>query len=59
MILNLGMSPGFQRQDFEHLVFPSKMYIDYVRVYQRADVKNGVSCDPPSRPTAEYITKYV
>lgn len=34
------------------------MYIDYVRVYQRADVKNGVGCDPSSHPTADYIQKY-
>lgn len=51
---------GFQKQDFMHLQFPSKMYVDYVRVYQREDVSfDGTSCDPPSRPTAEYIQKCV
>jgi hypothetical protein len=35
------------------------MFIDYVRVYQRDGVKNGVTCDPPSRPTADYIAKSV
>lgn len=35
------------------------MYIDYVRVYQRDDVENGVGCDPDTRPTADYIQKYV
>jgi len=59
VILNLGMSPGFQRQDFKHLTFPSRMYIDYVRVYQRQGVKNGVTCDPPSHPTANYINKHI
>ena len=35
------------------------MYIDYVRVYQRSDVKNGVGCNPPSHPTTDYINRYV
>ncbi|GJE88368.1 glycoside hydrolase family 16 protein [Phanerochaete sordida] len=58
IIFNLGMSPSFQAQDFKHLTFPSKMYIDYVRVYQRSDVKGGVTCDPSSRPTSDYITRH-
>jgi len=58
IILNLGMSPGFQAQDFEHLTFPSKMYFDYVRVYQRDDVKNGIGCDTPTHPTADYIANH-
>lgn len=55
------MSPGFQQQDFKHLVFPSNMYIDYVRVYQRQDVQlqSGLNCDPPNRPTADYINRCV
>ncbi|KAI0061632.1 glycoside hydrolase family 16 protein [Artomyces pyxidatus] len=59
IILNFGMAPSFQHQDFEHLVFPSEMLIDYVRVYQREDVSQGVGCDPSSRPTADYITKHM
>lgn len=35
------------------------MYIDYVRVYQRSDVKDGVGCNPSSYPTTDYINKYV
>ncbi len=42
-----------------HLEFPSKMYIDYVRVYQRAGTKNGLTCSPPNRPTADYINESV
>ena len=38
--------------------FPSQMYVDYIRVYQRSDVSNGIGCSPPNRPTADYITKY-
>ncbi|TFK40642.1 glycoside hydrolase family 16 protein [Crucibulum laeve] len=59
MIFNLGMAFNFQAQDFKHLTFPSTMYIDYVRVYQRQGVKNGVTCDPPNMPTADYIEKHL
>lgn len=55
IILNLGLAPGFQKQDFKHLVFPSKMYVDYVRVYQRAGTNNGVTCDPPKRTDVPLI----
>jgi len=48
------MSPGFQAQDFQHLVFPSKMLIDYVRIYQRDGHENW-GCDPSDHPTAQYI----
>ncbi|KAL0960926.1 hypothetical protein HGRIS_005933 [Hohenbuehelia grisea] len=59
VIFNLGMAPGFQRQDFKHLTFPSKMYIDYVRIYQRQGVKNGVTCNPSSHPTSDYIDRHI
>ncbi|KAG5654257.1 hypothetical protein H0H81_005500 [Sphagnurus paluster] len=58
LILNLGIAPGFQKADFKHLQFPAKMYVDYVRVYQRQGVKNGVGCDPSSHPTAAYIARH-
>lgn len=57
--MNLGLAPHFQLQDYKHLQFPAKMYIDYVRVYQREGVKNGVTCNPPNRPTSDYIQKSV
>ena len=53
------MSTGFTVVDLDHLVFPAKMYIDYVRVYQRDDVKEGVTCDPSHHPTRDYINAYV
>jgi hypothetical protein len=53
------MSPGFQAQDFEHMTFPNKMLVDYIRVYQRADVKEGATCNPSKYPTADYINKCV
>lgn len=34
------------------------MYIDYVRVYQRSDITDGVTCNPKSHPTTDYINKY-
>ncbi|EIM86744.1 glycoside hydrolase family 16 protein [Stereum hirsutum FP-91666 SS1] len=58
IILNFGMAPGFQEQDFQHLQFPSEMRIDYVRIYQRDDVKDGLGCDPSSHPTSDYITDH-
>ena len=54
--MNLGMSPGFQKQDFAHLQFPAQLLIDYVRVYQRNKNVN-VGCDPASHPTANYINR--
>ncbi|KIY45188.1 glycoside hydrolase family 16 protein [Fistulina hepatica ATCC 64428] len=58
VILNLGMAPSFEKQDFKHLQFPSTMYIDYVRIYQRDDVENGLTCDPTNRPTTQYIADH-
>jgi hypothetical protein len=55
--LMMSLTASFQEQDFAHMKFPSKMYIDYIRVYQRDDVEDGVTCNPPNRPTADYINK--
>ena len=52
------MSPNFGKIDFEHLQFPAKMRIDYIRVYQRSDQIN-IGCDPPDFPTAAYINQSV
>ncbi|KIK69666.1 glycoside hydrolase family 16 protein [Collybiopsis luxurians FD-317 M1] len=59
MILNLGMSPNFQAQDYEHMQFPAQMLVDYVRVYQRAGTKDVLTCDPSTRPTASYINDHI
>ncbi|PCH39742.1 glycoside hydrolase family 16 protein [Wolfiporia cocos MD-104 SS10] len=62
IILNFGMSPSFQEQDWGALKFPAKMYIDYVRVYQRDDVasnSDSISCDPSNYPTADYINSHL
>lgn len=56
--MNLGMSPSFQLQDYKHMQFPAKMYVDYVRIYQREDVaRDSMTCDPRSHPTADYINR--
>ncbi|KAJ3512173.1 hypothetical protein NLJ89_g3680 [Agrocybe chaxingu] len=57
VILNLGMSPSFQQPDFQNLRFPASMYIDYVRIYQRRGVENGLTCNPPNMPTSDYIAR--
>ncbi|KAF8609468.1 glycoside hydrolase family 16 protein [Ceratobasidium sp. AG-I] len=58
MIINLGMSPNFGSIDFEHLVFPTWMLVDWIRVYQPKDQHN-IGCDPPDFPTADYINTYI
>ncbi|PAV24064.1 beta-glucan synthesis-associated [Pyrrhoderma noxium] len=58
IIMNFGMSPGFQFVDFANLPFPATMLIDYVRVYQPKGSKN-IGCDPPDFPTAKYINTYI
>lgn len=54
MVLNFGMSPGFQAADYAHLEFPSEMHFEYVRIYQREGEEN-FGCNPKSHPTRDYI----
>ncbi|KAF8958578.1 beta-glucan synthesis-associated protein-domain-containing protein [Flammula alnicola] len=54
IIANLGLSLGFGVVDFENLIFPATMSIDYIRVYQPANAIN-IGCDPKDFPTANYI----
>jgi hypothetical protein len=58
LIANLGLSESFGGIDFDHLTFPTKMSIDYIRVYQPKDAVN-VGCDPAGAPTQAYINKCV
>ena len=51
------MSAGFGPVDFDHLIFPSSMHIDYIRVYQPSDAIN-VGCNPKDFPTTAYINAY-
>ena len=50
------MSPNFGFIDFEHILFPSKMRVDWIRVYQDPNMIN-IGCDPPDFPTKAYIDK--
>lgn len=56
IIANLGMSPNFGPIDFSHLIFPTWMLIDWIRVYQPKNQRN-VGCDPEDFPTASYINQ--
>jgi beta-glucan synthesis-associated protein KRE6 len=58
IIVNLGMSRNFGNVDLEHLTFPTRMFVDWIRVYQPSDSIN-VGCDPPDFPTQAYINQYV
>lgn len=58
LIMNFGMSSGFQPIDLNNLVFPAAMYIDYVRIYQREDAP-GIGCSPDHYPTADYINNHI
>ncbi|CAK5273433.1 unnamed protein product [Mycena citricolor] len=58
IIVNLAISHSFSWIDFERLIFPAIMRVDYIRVYQPADQIN-IGCDPPNRPTQDYINTYI
>ncbi|KAI0778299.1 glycoside hydrolase family 16 protein [Trametes elegans] len=57
LIMNLGMSPNFGAIDFDHLIFPTKMTVDWIRVYQDPDLIN-IGCDPDDFPTRAYIEQF-
>ncbi|OMH82811.1 putative beta-glucan synthesis-associated protein [Zancudomyces culisetae] len=52
--MNLGISHNFAHIEFDKLELPTAMYVDYVRLYQHPD-RIRLSCDPPDRPTSQYI----
>jgi N-acetylmuramoyl-L-alanine amidase CwlA len=49
-------SNNFQNVDFDNLILPNHMRIDYIRVYQNDE--GTVGCDPDDHPTANYIKKF-
>lgn len=57
MVLNLGISSAWGEILFGDLVFPTTMYIDYVRIYQK-EGQEIITCDPPGYPTTEYIQNH-
>lgn len=56
-LMTLGIA-SFQKQDFHSMQFPAKMYIDYIRVYQKAGLQDAVGCSPSSHPTTDYINRW-
>ncbi|KAG7664099.1 KRE6 [[Candida] subhashii] len=58
LIMNLGISNNWAYIDWNSLVFPVTMSIDYVRVYQPADQIN-IGCDPSGFPTYNYIQSHL
>ena len=57
IILNLGISNSWTWIDWEHLIFPAVMRIDYVRLYQK-EGEEMVTCDPPGFETTQYIREH-
>ncbi|PVG03239.1 concanavalin A-like lectin/glucanase [Serendipita vermifera] len=57
IIVNLGLSENFGQIDYDNLVFPAHMLVDWIRVYQHPDRIN-VGCDPEGFPTSNYINAY-
>lgn len=55
LVLNLGISQGFQNIDWKNIEFPAHLAFDYVRVYQKRGDPQRISCDPSDFPTADYI----
>ncbi|KAI3406240.2 SKN1 [Candida oxycetoniae] len=58
IVMNLGISNSWAYIDWPSLVFPSRMRVDYVRVYQPEDAVN-VGCDPKDYPTYDYIQQHL
>ncbi|GCF01701.1 beta-glucan synthesis-associated protein, partial [Zygosaccharomyces mellis] len=57
IVLNLGISNNWAYIDWEMILFPVTMSIDFVRIYQPND-SVSITCDPPDRPTYDYIEQH-
>ncbi|CED82799.1 Concanavalin A-like lectin/glucanase, subgroup [Phaffia rhodozyma] len=59
ILFNLAMSYNFGGIDLDGLaeIWPVKMNVDYVRVYQDPNRK-AIGCDPDDAPTSKYIALY-
>ncbi|TIB80952.1 glycoside hydrolase family 16 protein [Wallemia mellicola] len=58
ILINQGISNNFGDIDWDELIFPSIMSVDWVRVYQPVGERN-VGCDPPDMPTSDYINRHI
>ncbi|KAL7410077.1 glycoside hydrolase family 16 protein [Mrakia frigida] len=59
ILFNLAISLAFGAIDYDGMegLWPMKMLIDYVRLYQDP-AKRNIGCDPDDFPTADYIARY-
>ena len=57
IIINLGISSGFQHVNWREAIFPAHMLFDYIRVYQSPG-KRRVTCDPKDYPTSDFINRH-
>ena len=58
LVLNLGISLGWQHVNVTTTTFPTEMLIDYVRIYQRKGQEN-VGCSPDDYPTVDYVNNHM
>lgn len=54
VILNLGISNKFQTVEWDKLQFPARMYVDYVRIYQREGHTN-IGCSPKGHSLSTFF----
>ena len=57
MVLNVGFSTAWTGINYDELRFPTTMYVDYVRWYQKPG-QQSVTCDPPGYETTDYIKNH-
>ncbi|CAR27275.1 hypothetical protein ZYGR_0I05490 [Zygosaccharomyces rouxii] len=57
VVLNLGISNNWAYINWQMILFPVTMSIDFVRVYQPND-SVSITCDPVDRPTYDYIEQH-
>lgn len=58
IIMNLGISNNWAYIDWQSMVFPAEMKVDYVRIYQPDDDVSSITCDPSEYPTVNYIDSH-
>ncbi|KAL1607973.1 beta-glucan synthesis-associated protein [Paraconiothyrium brasiliense] len=58
LVLNLGISNSWTWVNWEELIFPTVLRVDYVRWYQKKG-ENLVTCDPPGFETTKYIKEHI
>lgn len=60
IVMNVAISQSFGGLNEKLLAqsIPSKMSIDYIRIYQE-EGKESITCDPPNAPTTKYIADHL